>query len=581
MEHLPELPEDDTYTPYLRSFNLHYSVESLLHKASLHQLNAQDLSQQFSVNLEQLEDYHHQYSHEQHAALEQLFISVARWPSFLDSNALTEHINACIESWIEVITNGMPLVEVFNILKCVSLHASTPSQAIKTEWYFLLFDLISETAFTHQTSQVNYLMDHNPVTNLPNTNVLLREMDAHIKTQPSSQLFLMTIRFLIERGAVTISPIMPISLNIKILELLETCLPKPHVTYQCGNMLFSILIEKDISDIQLNLLMARLKGCFEQIINIENQVFLVSPVVGIAANTPHTNGASAYHEARVALSYALIHHQDFASYSPAISDEIEKQKKLELDVTSAFNNEDLELYLQPILGLPEEKCVGAEVLLRWPHAKSLGIYPNVMVEIINKVGLGKMFTRWLVNSVCRLADELITQHHLPIYLTLNLRAEDLYDIELPQLILQSMQFWKIDPKDIILEITENGILEENETTTNIIRKITESGIKLALDDFGTGHSSMARLRTIPISLIKIDQSFVKRINQSNEDFEIVKSMASLAKSLGKDVLVEGIENIECLNLINKIGIKKAQGFYFSKPMPFDEFVLWAKKNTAS
>jgi EAL domain-containing protein (putative c-di-GMP-specific phosphodiesterase class I) len=233
------------------------------------------------------------------------------------------------------------------------------------------------------------------------------------------------------------------------------------------------------------------------------------------------------------------------------------------------------------VGLPNGHCVGAEVLLRWPNAKTKGIYPNVMVEIINKVGLGKMFTRWLIHSVCRLANELINKNHLSVYLTLNLRAEDLYDKDLPLLILQSSQFWKVKPEDLILEITENGILEENETTISTIQQITDNGFKLALDDFGTGYSSMARLRNMPISLIKIDQSFVRDIHLSDKDFSIVQSMASLAESIGKEVLVEGIENQAALDLINQIGIKKAQGYFFSKPMPFDEFVQWAKINSAS
>jgi EAL domain-containing protein (putative c-di-GMP-specific phosphodiesterase class I) len=92
---------------------------------------------------------------------------------------------------------------------------------------------------------------------------------------------------------------------------------------------------------------------------------------------------------------------------------------------------------------------------------------------------------------------------------------------------------------------------------------------------------MARLRNMPISLIKIDQSFVRDIHVSEKDFRIVQSMASLAESIGKEVLVEGVENEAALQCINKIGIKKAQGYYFSKPMPFSEFVSWAKINSAS
>jgi EAL domain-containing protein (putative c-di-GMP-specific phosphodiesterase class I) len=145
-------------------------------------------------------------------------------------------------------------------------------------------------------------------------------------------------------------------------------------------------------------------------------------------------------------------------------------------------------------------------------------------------------------------------------------------------LLQALALWKVNPKNIVLEITENGILELNETTNPVINELAENGFRFALDDFGTGFSSLSRLRTMPIDLIKIDQSFVRDISRSNDDFEIVKSIALLANSLGKEVLAEGVEDKECLDLIKKMKIHKCQGYYFSKPMPFDKFVRWAKQH---
>jgi EAL domain-containing protein (putative c-di-GMP-specific phosphodiesterase class I) len=114
----------------------------------------------------------------------------------------------------------------------------------------------------------------------------------------------------------------------------------------------------------------------------------------------------------------------------------------------------------------------------------------------------------------------------------------------------------------------------------VIKELTESGFSLALDDFGTGFSSLSRLRTMPIDLIKIDQSFVRDITHSKNDFEIVKSIAMLATSLGKEVLAEGVEDKKCLDLIKKLKIHKCQGFYFAKAMPFEQFTVWAKKHHA-
>ena len=142
--------------------------------------------------------------------------------------------------------------------------------------------------------------------------------------------------------------------------------------------------------------------------------------------------------------------------------------------------------------------------------------------------------------------------------------------------MQSIAFWRINPQDIVLEITENGVLEYNETSKSVIDTLVKNGFKLALDDFGTGYSSLSRLRNMPIEIIKIDQSFVRDIKHSKQDYEIVKSIAMLAKSLGKEVLAEGVEDDECLTLIKKMKIEKCQGYFFAKPMPFELFIKWAK-----
>jgi EAL domain-containing protein (putative c-di-GMP-specific phosphodiesterase class I) len=174
-----------------------------------------------------------------------------------------------------------------------------------------------------------------------------------------------------------------------------------------------------------------------------------------------------------------------------------------------------------------------------------------------------------------MASELTIAHaYDDIYLTFNLRAEDLYDAELPHLLSQALSLWKLDSQNIVLEITEEGILELNETSSAVINNLSLLGFKLALDDFGTGFSSLSRLRTMPIDLIKIDQSFIRNIAHSKDDLKIVESIASLAHSLGKEVLAEGIEDEESFALIQKISVQKCQGYLFAKPMAYDDFISW-------
>lgn len=347
--------------------------------------------------------------------------------------------------------------------------------------------------------------------------------------------------------------------------------------YYSGDLQFDILIPQLSNDIQLNLLAAKLDRAFEEMVFLGNHSVLLTPFVGcsfikISADKP----PDLYGHAKLALESALSKQHKFVLYSTDLERQLNDQNDLEIKVLDAFSSDNLTLFFQPIVNLKNSKCVGAELLLRWSEKAGYSVYPSLTVEILNKVGKGKLFTRWLINSACRYAAELIFEHKLKIYLTLNLRAEDLYDIELPHLLLQAMALWKLKPSDIILEITENGILEYNEASNTVIKELSENGFRLALDDFGTGFSSLSRLRTMPIDLIKIDQSFVREIAHSQDDFEIVKSIAMLANSLGKEVLAEGVEDEECLVLIKKMKIHKCQGYFFARPMPFGQFIAWAK-----
>jgi EAL domain-containing protein (putative c-di-GMP-specific phosphodiesterase class I) len=154
---------------------------------------------------------------------------------------------------------------------------------------------------------------------------------------------------------------------------------------------------------------------------------------------------------------------------------------------------------------------------------------------------------------------------------------DLLDADLPVLLAQSISLWDIPAQNLIIEITEGDILVDEEKVAQVIDQIVALGCKLALDDFGTGYSSMTRLRSMPIDLVKIDQSFVRNIAHSPQDREIVESVVALAHSLGKQVVAEGVEDKACLDILKQMQCEKIQGYYYAKPMSFHEFSSWLTK----
>ena len=580
-----------------REFEISYSYANLIKKAQQFSLNCEDILGEYIVDIEKINKLLQQLAVHQNNLYLQHFVEVlSHWEAHLTEQTLTENINLLINLWINAIDESTPIEVILDLICCIGLRKKLVIFSMQINLLensqniqLLLFSLVTETVALHQETKLDYTLNHDPQTNLPNTNMLLDKLSSSLSqlTQNNQEthensLGLVSINFEIEKLTPILIQLLAQPLNIKIASLLQEALPKDASLYQLNNIQFAIVVRNLSKPMQLNLLATKIQGIFEQVLVIGNKSLRAIPIICCThtnANEAISHTITAEHllqNLAFALESALANHKNYVMFSDKIFNAIEAQKSIELEVIDAFNNNNLTLYFQPIANLPDESCAGAELLLRCTEGLSPGVHPAMMIDIINKVGLGEEFTRWLINSTCRLANELIYQQKLPIYLTFNLRVEDLHNSELPHLLTQSMALWGVTAQDLVLEITENGILEESEKTATNIQQLAALGFKLALDDFGTGYSSLARLRSMPISLIKIDQSFVRNIARSVEDYEIVKSISLLAASLGKEVLVEGVEDIDCLNLIKTLNFKKVQGYYFAKPLPYDEFISWAK-----
>lgn len=566
-----------THEPTLE-VEIAYTEQEIADKLKHYLIDQKTLFASLKVDASTLE---RQRSQDDTPALSAFQYALTHWTNAQTLNQFSQQINQLIFLWLNAFQTNTSIQTILNHLSCLQVNTFF---SIKNthKLHLFLFDLVAETTQRFQQHLLDYSLNFDQHTQLPNNNQILAYLEKTFQQANNGQLVaLLSIQFQIARNNPIYSHLVSTNLSQKIASILKHHISPDTTLFYSGNLQFDLLVPKLNNQSQLNLLTAKINRAFEAILVLENYSVLVTPFVGAAVAEKNTVDKQTFYEnAKLALENAISKHQHFVVHSQAIADELNAQNALENQVLDAFAMDHLTLFFQPIVDIKSQTCAGAELLLRWSDSAIQHIYPNVTIEILNKVGKGKLFTRWLINSACRYASELTQEHKLHIYLTLNLRAEDLYDVELPHLLLQAMALWKISATDIVLEITENGTLEYNETTQSVIRTLSESGFKLALDDFGTGFSSLSRLRTMPIDLIKIDQSFVRDIKHSADDYEIVKSIAMLANSLGKEVLVEGVEDEDCFDLIKQMNIHKCQGYYFAKPMPFEAFVAWAKQHSS-
>lgn len=552
-----------------------YSTETLVEKLLQQKLQPQVAYSQVITDKHKLSSLQSTLSETSY--LFQLCELVSSWQSKSNASIFTTNVNQLIFLWINAIEDDESTHAILDILRCFQIKPGI-SFSRSSKFHLFLNELVIETIQKYHLATLDYMLNYDDDLLLPNSSQVVPNLETILSKSDSNQITaLLSLHFQTENNNFLLAKEVSITLNKQLMDIIQKNVSDEAQLYFSGDSQFDIVIPGIENTTQLELIRVKIFGAFEDIVFINKQSILVKPFIGCSYCIGKVLSAQAmFANAKLALEHGIAKQKYYVEYSTELEQYINDQIIIESKILEAFDSNNLTLAFQPIVDIRKKKCVGAEVLLRWSNKFGLNIPPSLTIEVLNNAGKGKLFTRWLINSTCRHAYELIVEKKLNVYLTVNLRAEDLYDMELPALFSNALSLWKLDPKHIILEITENGILEQNDNTNTVINALSDLGFKFALDDFGTGFSSLTRLRTLPIDLIKIDQSFVKNINNSKEDYKIVQSIAMLAKSLGKEVLAEGVENESCLALIDKLKIVKCQGYHFAKPMSYEDFIPWTE-----
>ncbi|MFW5440007.1 MAG: EAL domain-containing protein, partial [Methylophilaceae bacterium] len=402
--------------------------------------------------------------------------SVERWKSKNDASFFTANINQLIFLWINAIDDDGNAKTILNILRCFQLKPGV-SFSKSSKFHLFLNDLVIETLQKYHLMTLDYLLNYDEDLQLPNVNQIEPNLEAALDEAKNNQITaLLSLHFQTENNNFLLPKLVSINLNKQLAEIIRRNVSDKAQLYFSGDSQFDLLLPAVENETQLELITIKIFAAFEEMVFINQQSILVKPFIGCAyANANETSAHALYQNAKLALEQAIKKQKHHVIYNDTLEQSINNQIALESKVLEAFDSNNLALYCQPIVDIKKDECIGAELLLRWSGKYGRNIDPSFMIEILNNVGKGKLFTRWLINTTCRYLHELSNKHKLDIYLTINLRTEDLYDIELPSLFANSLSLWKLDVKNIILEITENGILEQNDNTVTVINALSEMG----------------------------------------------------------------------------------------------------------
>ncbi len=246
-----------------------------------------------------------------------------------------------------------------------------------------------------------------------------------------------------------------------------------------------------------------------------------------------------------------------------------KLLQMQNDLRAAIEREELVVEYQPIVSLETFRVTGFEALARWRHPEHGLINPGQFIPIAEETGLIVPIGQWILRKACmqlrQWQDSQPTETRLTM--SVNLSGKQFAQPNLIQEIERVLEETNIDPRSLWLEITESVVVENVEAASEICKRLRRLGVGLSIDDFGTGYSSLSSLHSFPISTLKIDGSFVSRMNGDNENTEIIRTIMSLAGNLGMDVIAEGVETLEQITKLRTLGCEKGQGFFFSRPMP--------------
>lgn len=245
----------------------------------------------------------------------------------------------------------------------------------------------------------------------------------------------------------------------------------------------------------------------------------------------------------------------------------------------ALEDKEFVLYYQPKLSLKTGQIIGAEALIRWQHPEKGLIPPLDFIYIAESSGMIKQIGEWVIEETCRQIKEWKRKALPEISISVNVSAIQFQDRNLKNIIEISLKKSCINPSQVELELTESIIMKDTESSLQILNILKDMNLLLSIDDFGTGYSSLAYLKKFPIDKIKIDRSFISHLTEKKtDDAAIVKTIISLAKTLGLSVIAEGVETKDQLDLLANWECDEYQGYYFSRPVPAKEFEALFRKN---
>ncbi|WP_017754205.1 sensor domain-containing protein [Calidifontibacillus oryziterrae] len=433
---------------------------------------------------------------------------------------------------------------------------------------------ITELEKAHET--INDMAYHDVVTDLPNQRLFNNDLDKKFrKVQKRTEPF--GILCLKINGFTKTNELLGHEVGEKLVCSISTTLKKVvqsfGVLYRSEGSRFLIITKTIESPDQLKDFAEIIQKEISKIQQIDNHEIRLTSNIGASAypecgNDPQQLVKSAY----IALNYSRYKaFCNYKYYTMEVHNYYQENELLEQALKHAIENHELSLHYQPKVDIKHNRIIGAEALIRWNSPQLGSVSPAKFIPLAEETGLIFALGEWVLQEACRQNMEWISMGYSPLKVAVNISPLELqHSMFIPKL-QNILERTGLDPKYLEIEITENSIMNDQEESIEIIKKLRDLGVTVAIDDFGTGYSSLSYLKKFPVNSLKIDQCFIKDVMQTPSDAQLVIGMINIAHVFGLEVVAEGVETLEVADFLKSYHCEQVQGYYYSKPIPADRF----------
>jgi diguanylate cyclase (GGDEF)-like protein len=366
---------------------------------------------------------------------------------------------------------------------------------------------------------------------------------------------------------------------VEVASRLSACSRESDTVSRLSGDEFTIILNNVNHDDEIKMLCNRILNALNQPLHILEREMFITASLGFATYPNDDKDLTGLLVKADAAMYEAKRNgrNAYRQYVPGMSLYSIEHMSLETDLRIALEQNQFELFYQPQVLLSTGEIVGNEALIRWNHPERGLLTPVHFIEIIEKTGLIVPIGKWVLQEACMQQMRWIVNGLKPMRISVNISAMQFYQPDFCEMVQSIILESGIQPEHLELELTETLCMTDVVAVLKNLQDLHRLGIRIAIDDFGTGYSNLSYLKKFPIDSLKIDQSFIRNIDQEPVNIGIVTAIAALGKSMSLELVAEGVETESELTLAKSCGFMCVQGYLFSKPLPANQLEAWLKE----